>query len=257
MTTLNDTSRKDGFRQRFIAGERLLGTFVKTAAPQPIEILGDVGFDFVVIDEEHAPFDRNAIDIALLAARAADIAALVRVSSVATILNALDGGAEGVLVPHVSSVEKARDVVAACRYQDGHRGYSPSGRSSRFGADSSWPYVKAADQKVAVVAMIEDPIAVEHINDIVEIDGIDGFFIGRGDLTIAYGAADSRAPEINDAVGRIAAAARKAGKPVAVMAGDRTEGDGFAQMGASTFILSTDQGLLRRGANQILNEFRA
>jgi 2-keto-3-deoxy-L-rhamnonate aldolase RhmA len=257
MMTTSQQSTPHGFRQRFAAGERLLGTFVKTPTSHPIEILGDVGFDFVVIDEEHAPFDRGTIDIAVLAARAADITALVRVSSIESILSALDCGAEGILVPHVSSLAEAKEVVAASRYRNGHRGYSASGRSGRYGGTASWPYIDAQDEKVTVIAMIEDPAAVEQISDIVAVEGLDGFFVGRGDLSVALGASDSRAPEVTDAVQKIADAARAVGKPVVVMANSREEGDAFARMGASTFILSTDQGLLRKAASQILKDFRS
>ncbi|MGX8010079.1 aldolase/citrate lyase family protein [Mesorhizobium sp. ORM8.1] len=118
------------FRKRFTSRELLLGTFIKTPTTHGIEILGGLGFDFVVIDEEHAPFDRVTVDNLLLAARAANTAAIVRVAEAtpANLLAALDDGAAGVLVPHVSSVEKARDVVAACRYS-GKRGFSNSPRA--------------------------------------------------------------------------------------------------------------------------------
>ena len=107
------------FRKRLSAGERLAGTFIKTPTGHSVEIFGDAGYDFVVIDEEHAPFDRQAIDHAIMAARAGRIAALVRVASAShsNLLSVLDCGATGVLVPHVASVEKARDVVAGCRYK--------------------------------------------------------------------------------------------------------------------------------------------
>ena len=93
------------FRQRLAAGEHLLGTFIKTPTGHAIEILGELGFDFVVIDEEHAPFDRGAIDLGLLAARAAGTAGIVRVAepTAANMLSVFDNGAVGVLVPHVSS----------------------------------------------------------------------------------------------------------------------------------------------------------
>ena len=94
------------FRQQFSSGERLIGTFVKTPTTHATEILGDLGFDFVVIDEEHAPFDRITIDAVLLAARASGIAGIVRVAepTPARILSVLDDGASGgVLVPHVDS----------------------------------------------------------------------------------------------------------------------------------------------------------
>src|SRR5262249_40920533 len=104
------------FRKRLLAREHLVGTFVKTPTTHATQILGALGYDFVVIDEEHAPFDRLATDAALLAARAVGTAALVRVRGSATdILSVLDCGATGVLVPHVATAARAREVVAACR----------------------------------------------------------------------------------------------------------------------------------------------
>src|SRR5262245_46031206 len=100
------------FRKRLLAREPLIGTFLKTPTGHATEIIGEAGFDFVVIDQEHAPFDRTTSDIALLAARSVRIPALVRVPGPEAILSVLDCGATGVLVPHVSSVEFARKVAA-------------------------------------------------------------------------------------------------------------------------------------------------
>src|SRR5262249_55429665 len=99
------SSSAASFRQRLIAREPLIGTFLKTPTSHGTEIIGDAGFDFVVIDQEHAAFDRTTSDVALLAARAARIPALVRVPGPDAILSVLDCGAAGVLIPHVSSVE--------------------------------------------------------------------------------------------------------------------------------------------------------
>lgn len=245
------------FRQRFAAAERLVGTFIKTPTPHAIEILGDLGFDFVVLDEEHAPFDRESIDIALLAARASGTAGIVRVAeaSAARILSALDCGATGVLVPHVATVEIARGIAAASRYRGGTRGYSGSPRAGRYGASPVWKTVEAADAQTTVIAMIEDPQAVENIEAIVRVDGVDGFFIGRGDLTVAFGAPSNTAPVIQSAVERITGAARAAGKPVCVMVNSAQEANGFQRLGASAFIVSSDQGFMRRAAAQALEDF--
>src|SRR5690606_28845736 len=104
------SSRRAAFRRRLLAGERVIGTFIKTPTGHATEILGDLGFDFVVIDQEHAPFDRATIDTVLLAARAAEIAGIVRVpeANPSAVLSALDCGATGVLVPHVASPDMAR-----------------------------------------------------------------------------------------------------------------------------------------------------
>src|SRR5215217_8369615 len=100
------------FRQRLTSREKLSGTFIKTPTGHAIEIFGDLAYDFVVIDEEHAPFDRQAVDHAVVSARAARITPLVRVASASpsNLLSVLDCGATGVLVPHVATVEKAGDV---------------------------------------------------------------------------------------------------------------------------------------------------
>lgn len=245
------------FRQRFAAGEPLIGTFIKTPTTHATEIFGDLGYDFIVIDEEHAPIDRESVDTMLLAARAANIAGIVRVASAAaaSLLSVLDCGAIGALVPHVSSAAKARDIVAACRFRGGKRGYSGSVRAARYGGTPMWTNIDAADKTTTVIAMIEDPEALDEIDAIVAVDGLDGVFIGRGDLTAAFGAPKNDAPVIQNAVERITAAARKVGKPVCVMVNSAAEAKPFQALGASAFIVSTDQSLMRRAAAQALSDF--
>jgi staphyloferrin B biosynthesis citrate synthase len=251
------------FRQRFVARELLTGTFIKTPTSHAIEIVGALGFDFVVIDEEHAPFDPQATDVALLAARASGTAGIVRVPSAspADMLRVLDGGAVGVLVPHVSSVAKARDVAAACRYRNGKRGYSGSSRAGGYGGSKVWDHVARSDEATTVIAMIEDPEALEDIDAILAVEGLDGAFIGRGDLTVALGSPANDAPPVKAAVDRVLAAAGRARKPVCVMVGSAAEAqsfrESFREIGASAFIVSSDQGFLRKIAGQTLTEMAA
>jgi 2-keto-3-deoxy-L-rhamnonate aldolase RhmA len=244
------------FRRRFAAREQLTGTFIKTPTPHAVEIVGTLGFDFVVIDEEHAPFNPEATDIALFAARASDTAGIVRVPSAdpAGILRVLDCGATGVLVPHVASVAKARDVAAAARYKGGRRGYSGSPRAAGYGGSKVWEHVARSDETTTVIAMIEDPEALEVIDAILAVEGIDGAFIGRGDLTVALGAAANDAPPVKAAVDSVMSAAKRAQKPVCVMVGSAAEAKGFKALGASAFIVSSDQGFLRKLAGQTLAE---
>lgn len=257
---MNDATKgQPGFRQRFLAGEHLVGTFIKTPGTHPVEIIGAIGFDFVVIDEEHAPWDRVTIDTALLAARAAGTAGIVRVAepTAAKILSVLDDGATGVLVPHVSSEAKAREVVAACRYRGGRRGFSNTTRAGGFGAVGFWDHADAQDKSVTCIAMIEDPEALDEIDAILSVDGLDGIFIGRGDLTAAFGAPTMDAPEIIEVCERITAAARKAGKPIAFMAGTAAEVKRFREMGATAFIVASDQGFMRQAAAKAYAEIAA
>jgi len=255
--TETPTSPPTGFRRRFVGGERLIGTFVKTPAPHPVEVLAGTGLDFVVLDEEHAPWDRGTLDVALLAARASGIAGIVRVAepSAARILSVLDDGAAGVLVPHVASAEKARAIAQAARFRGGRRGFSNTTRAGGFGALGLWEHVAAGDATATVIGMIEDPEALNEIDAILATPGLDGVFIGRGDLTVAMGATDMAAPEIAAACETITAAARRAGKPVAVMVATGEEASRFQAMGASTFIVSSDQGFMRQAAMRARADF--
>ena len=198
------------FRKRLSAGEILTGTFIKTPTGHTTEIFGDLGYDFVVIDEEHAPFDRRAIDDALVAARAAGIAGLVRVASgsPSNLLSVLDCGAIGVLVPHVATAERAREVAASCRYRGGSRGFSNSPRAGRYGGLNLAQHIENGDAITTVIAQIEDPSAIGVVDEIARVDGIDALFVGRGDLAAAMGETSAEAPAVRAASERVAQALR-------------------------------------------------
>lgn len=249
----------DSFRARLLRGDILAGSFLKTPTLHGSEILGGLGFDFLVVDEEHSPFDRQSTDAALFAARATGAAGLVRVQSPSPhhLLSVLDCGAAGVLVPHVATAAVAEQVAAACRYRGGKRGYSGSVRAAGYGGGKMWDYIAAADAGVTVVAQIEDPEALDEIDAIAATDGIDALFIGRGDLTAAMGAPTNDAPAIRDAVDRIAAAAKRAGKPVMVFVGGMKEAEWLRGIGATAFVYSSDQGLMKQAAGKALADIRS
>lgn len=243
------------FRQRMLAGDKLVGTFLKTPTSHGTEIVAGAGYDFVVIDQEHAPFDRTSTDIALMAARGCGIPALVRVSGPDTILSVLDCGATGMLIPHVASAAYAREVAAMCRYS-GRRGFATSTRAGGYTAVPMWQHIRASDETVTVIAQIEDPEALDEIDAIAAVDGIDSLFIGRGDLTAAFGDETPNPPAVRQAVEKIAAAARRANKPVSVYVGGRPDAEWLQGQGATTFIFNSDQGFLRQAAMKGLAEMR-
>ncbi|MDH7795991.1 MULTISPECIES: aldolase/citrate lyase family protein [unclassified Beijerinckia] len=246
------------FRKRLAMGEVLAGTFAKTPTGHATEIFGDLGYDFIVIDEEHAPFDRRSIDEAIVAARAANIAALVRVASSApsNLLSVLDCGAVGVLVPHVATVESARDIAAACRYRKGSRGFSNSPRAGRYGGLNLAQHLEHADAITTVVAQIEDPSALSVVEDIARVDGIDALFVGRGDLAAAMEESSPEAPAVRSAAERVAKAARAAGKPVLFFVGSLADAAAMREIGASGFIYMSDQGLMRQAAAKALADLK-
>lgn len=245
------------FRRRLRAREHVLGTFIKTPTTHATEILGMLGFDFVIIDQEHAPFDRGAIDVMVLAARASNIAGIVRVGDPgeANILSVLDSGATGIMVPHVDSAAKARDIAAACRYRGGRRGFANTTRAGRFGELSFAEHMVAQDAQVTCIAMIEDLAALDHVEAIAAVEGIDAFFIGRGDLTAAIGAPSMTSAETHKLVAPIMATARQAGMPVIMLCPDRADAIAMAKLGASAFVVSSDHGFLKQAAKQALAEF--
>jgi 2-keto-3-deoxy-L-rhamnonate aldolase RhmA len=244
------------FRKRLTDRELVVGTFIKTPTGHATEILGDLGFDFVVIDEEHAPFDRGSTDATLVAARVANTAGIVRVPNPSALLSVLDCGATGVLVPHVDSEAKAREVVAACRYRNGHRGFSNSPRAGGYGRLKYWEHVDQSDAQVTVIAMIEDPPALDVIDAIVAVEGLDAVFIGRGDLTVSLGVDGPGTPEVKAATETITAAALKAGKAVLAMSPGGDDAKWLKGLGVSGMIVASDQGFMRQAAGRALSEFR-
>jgi len=244
------------FRQRIKAGDDLVGTFLKTPTSHGAEIVGDLGFDFVVIDQEHAPFDRASTDVALLAARALNVPALVRVGGTETILSVLDCGAIGVLVPHVATAADAKKIAALCRYRGGRRGFATSTRAGRYTAVPMWRHINESDANTVVIVQIEDPEALDEIEIIAAVDGIDALFIGRGDLTAAFGDESKDPPRVREAVEQICAAAKKASKPICVYVGSDAEAAWLKSLGATMFVISSDQGFLREGAARALASIR-
>lgn len=246
------------FRSRLASGELLVGTFLKTPTGHATEILGDIGFDFVVIDAEHAPFDRGTIDQILMATRAANTTGIVRVPSSAKsgMLSALDCGAAGVLVPHLVSAEMAREIVAACRFRNGKRGFSNSTRAGNYGSQGIWDYVDGCDALTTVIGMIEDPEAVDAIDEIVAVDGLDAVFIGRGDLIVSYGLSSPAADELKVATEKIIASAKAAGKAVIAMSPGGEDAAWLTGLGVTGLIIASDQGFMRQAAGKSLAELR-
>ena len=198
-----------GFRGRVLSGEPLAGVFVKTPAYEMIEVLAMSGLDFACLDGEHAPFDRGRMDACLAMGRALGFPVLVRTPDAfpSSILQALDSGAVGVVVPHVFSPDKAAEVAKAARFGHGGRGYAGSTRWAGLGA-RPMPDVLAATEETVVLGQIEEPEAVDAIDAIAATPGLDGLFVGPADLAVCYGETDIKAPVVRDAIKKVSDAAK-------------------------------------------------
>uniref|UniRef100_UPI0020C69D85 aldolase/citrate lyase family protein n=1 Tax=Sphingomonas bacterium TaxID=1895847 RepID=UPI0020C69D85 len=158
-------------------------------------------------------------------------------------------------VPHIGSAAAAREVVAACRYRGG-RGFSTSPRAGDYGRRGMWEHVDAADAATLVIAMIEDLPAVAAIDEILAVEGLDAVFIGRADLMVSLGDRAQGGERTREATERAMAAAVRAGKPACLFVSRPGEIAPAQDLGASMFVLSSDQGLLATAASAAVREAR-
>lgn len=231
------------------------GLFIKTPSPHIVEILGTSGLDFAVLDAEHAPLDRSSLDLMLLAGRAASMPLFVRTADqrASAILAALDLGAAGVVVPHVDTIEIAREVAASARYRGGTRGYSGAPRHAGYGTVPMATVIATAD-KARVIVQIEHPDAVPLAREMLSLEAVDGILVGRADLAIAMGEENTGAERVEAAVRQLFDAVRDSGKIKGVVVGSEAERADYAAQGANWFIMGNDQGLLRTAAIRLLSQ---
>ena len=247
---------------RLAAGELICGTFVKTPSPIVVEVLAGTTLDCLCLDAEHSPFNRESLDLCLMAARGGGrdggMDTLVRVPSAAPehVLNALDCGATGVLVPHVRSVAEAEAVVRSAHYGAGGRGYAGSSRAAGYTGVAMAEHLRRSAEQTVVVAQIEDPEAVEAVEAIAAVPGLDALFIGRVDLTVGYGATSQDDPRVVAAAERVCAAAVAAGKPVGMFLARVDDVPLWRAKGATLFLLGSDHGFLLAGAQALAQRVR-
>ncbi len=248
---------EQNFRQALRESKPMMGTFMKTPSPIIAEVLGLSDLDVIALDAEHAPFGRMETDLCVAALRAADMPCLVRVSddSASELRNALDCGATGVIVPHVTSASQAERIVQACHFGDGGRGYAGSPRAAAYGTRSMQQHLEQSANSTTVVVQIEDLPALDNAADIAAVDGVDAVFVGRIDLAVAMGA-NPLDKSVVDAVEAVCRASTAAGTAVGMFTPDLSELPRWQELGASLFLLSSDHSMLLAGANQLAASIR-
>jgi 2-dehydro-3-deoxyglucarate aldolase len=246
------------FRQDLVAGKRLIGCWASLGSPITTEVLGVAGFDWILLDAEHAPNDVLTLVPQLMALKDSVSAPVVRPPSndVVVIKRLLDAGFHNFLVPFVESAEEARRAVAATRYPPaGVRGVSVSQRSNRYGSVPD--YFKLVNDNIAVMVQIESRAGVDAAASIAAVDGVDGLFIGPSDLAAAYGYLGAAGhPEVQEAMGRVFTAARGAGKPMGILAPVEDDARRYMRMGATFVAVGSDLGVLRAATQALNDRFR-
>ncbi|MEE3332346.1 MAG: aldolase/citrate lyase family protein [Myxococcota bacterium] len=243
------------FRSRLDAGDPLYGTIVTLTTPQVSDALARMGFDWLWLDMEHGPLDL-AIVQSLIQGAGPECACLVRVpaNDPVWLQRVLDLGPAGVIVPHVASADEARSAVAACRYPPRGRRSIGIGRAQGYGTELA-DSLKTAHERVLVIPQIEDGSAVEDIDAILEIEGIDCVVVGPFDLSASLGhpgALDH--PEVTRAIRRVLSACEAAGKHAGIFAGTTAFARAWRAEGMQLVALSVDVSLLGDAARAVLSE---
>ena len=186
-------------------------------SPQIVEMLGKLGFDWVLIDGEHGTLSPESMELMIMAAEASGLTPIVRPasSSPEAILHALDRGALGIQVPHVNTAGEARRVVQAARYHPlGSRGLAAGTRAGNYGFGLALSdYAQQANRETLVCIQLEEVEALRNLDEILQVDGVDVFFIGPSDLSQSMGyPGRTDAPEVQAAMTAAFAAIAAAGR---------------------------------------------
>jgi 2-dehydro-3-deoxyglucarate aldolase len=252
------TAFPNRFRQDLIARKRLIGCWASLGSPITTEVLGVAGFDWILLDAEHAPNDVLTLVPQLMALKDSVSAPVVRPpwNDTVIIKRLLDAGFYNFLIPFVETVEEARRAVAATRYPPvGVRGVSVSQRSNRYGTVGD--YFKIVNDNIALVVQIESRGGVEAAAGIAALDGVDGLFIGPSDLAAAFGhLGNANHREVQEAMARVYAAAKAAGKAVGTLAPVEADARRYMEMGATFVAVGSDLGVLRMATQALIDKFR-
>ena len=251
--------RSGALKRRLRAGETTFGAFLSFQDPGTAEIMAGTGYDWVFIDMEHSPFDLKSLQHVLMAFNGRPTVPIVRVpwNDRIRVKQALDLGAEGILVPMVSSAAEARAAVAACKYPPvGVRGFGPWRASDYYRQTEE--YIRSANDGIVVVLQIEHEDGVRQVKEILDAPGIDVVCLGPMDLSGSMGMLGQlEHPRVVEVIERVLAAAKDRGLPVCVPMETSLEAQiAWARKGARFVVTGEDHGLLRRAAAAALEQYR-
>jgi len=246
------------FKRAIASGKAPVGTWLMSGAPSTAEALGCAGFDFLVVDMEHVPLDTADMIEILRAVAGTPAHAIVRPPWNDTVMvkRAMDAGAQSLLFPFVQNADEARRAVASTRYPPaGIRGVAAMHRGSRYGTIPN--YLKHANDEVCVIVQIETPSALEKLEEIAAVPGVDSIFVGPGDLSAAMGhIGDLGNAEVQAKLAFGAAACRKLGKPCGIVGPTPEMVGKFLDYGYSWVAIGSDMGMMIGRAQEYLGKVR-
>ena len=240
--------------------EKLLGAWLQMASPLAAEIFAKAGLDVLMLDMEHGPNDILTLISQMQAMGRHDAVPIVRApwNDLVIIKRILDAGAYGVLVPYVNTRAEAETAVAACKYPtQGQRGVAPSPRAPGWNMNPMH-YMKKANEETLVMIAVETMEAVENIDEIVQVEGLDGIFIGPMDLATSMGHfCDPADPEVQAAIRRVEEAVLPTEKFLATVSGGVEAAKAKYDRGYSLVVAFADGGTLGAAAKKNVETFRS
>lgn len=241
-----------------------VGTFLGVSTPSIVEIMGYTGLDFVVIDTEHGPYDNMQVSDLIRAADSKGMSPVVRIADVThkEIQRAVDNGAEGVIIPCLKSPDDFRRAVDLCKFAPiGNRGFIKA-RGSGFG-NEEWAkgsleeYMRNSNEKVLLLPQCETREALDSIEEIAGINGIDGIFIGPFDLSISMGIPGQfDHPDFRKAIERILHSCKDAGKLCMIFSSSVDEAKAYIERGFDAVANSIDTIMFRQVYQEMIEAIR-
>lgn len=248
---------RNEFKRALREGRRQVGLWSSLCHPIAAEILAGASFDWVLLDTEHAPNELPIVLAQLHAMVGGTATPIVRPAwnDMVLIKRYLDVGAQTLLLPYVQSADEARRAVAFTRYPpEGVRGYAGASRASGYGRIAG--YHRRAEDEICVLVQAETRAALADLDAIAAVAGIDGVFIGPGDLSADMGhLGDTRHPEVWKAIEAAAKRIRDAGKAPGILVAEADVERCFG-MGFLFVAVGSDVGILTRGADALATKFR-
>ncbi|AIN58443.1 4-hydroxy-2-oxoheptanedioate aldolase [Pseudomonas soli] len=247
------------FKQRLRSGQAQIGLWLGLADPYCAELAANAGFDWLLLDGEHAPNDLRSLLAQLQAVAPYPAQPIVRpvIGDTALIKQLLDIGAQTLLVPMVESAEQARQLVRAMRYPPhGVRGVgSALARASRW--NSIPDYLDQADDQMCLLVQVENCEGLANLDAICAVEGVDGVFIGPADLSAAMGQRGNPGhPEVQAAIEEAIVRITRAGKAAGILSADETLARRYIELGAAFVAVGVDTTVLMRGLQVLAGTFK-
>ena len=250
---------RNAFKHALAAGKPQIGLWSSLCSNVVAEVIAGCGFDWVLVDTEHSPNELPGVMSQLQAFAGGTAAPVVRPAwnDVVLIKRILDIGATSILVPFVQNADEARKAVAATRYPPaGIRGVATATRAGKFGRIKD--YLRKANDEICVLVQVETKTALDNLESIAAVEGVDGVFIGPSDLAAALGHLGNPGhPDVQAAISDAVKRLKAKGKPAGILTSVEADAKRYVAEGYQFVAVGTDMGLLARSGEALAAKFKS